>query len=219
MEHIDTAIIGAGQAGLSVGYYLSRLGRPAVILEANDRVGDSWRHRWDSLRLFTPARYSSLPGMPFPADPWSFPTREAMGNYLEAYADRFNLPVRCGARVQSLSRQEPGFAVRTDAQTYAVNNVVVASGPHQEPRVPSFAAELDPSIRQMHSIEYRNARQIQPGGVLVVGAGNSGTDIALELAREHEVWLSGPPVSFRSRSTAARRDCCCRSCSSRSDTC
>ena len=191
MEHIDTAIIGAGQAGLSVGYYLSRLGRPAVILEANDRVGDSWRHRWDSLRLFTPARYSSLPGMPFPADPWSFPTREAMGNYLEAYADRFNLPVRCGARVQSLSRQEPGFAVRTDAQTYAVNNVVVASGPHQEPRVPSFAAELDPSIRQMHSIEYRNARQIQPGGVLVVGAGNSGTDIALELAREHEVWLSG----------------------------
>jgi putative flavoprotein involved in K+ transport len=191
MEHIDTAIIGAGQAGLSVGYHLSRLGRPAVILEANDRVGDSWRRRWDSLRLFTPARFSSLPGMPFPADPWSFPTREQMGNYLEAYADRFSLPVRCGARVQSLSRQEPGFVVRTDAQTYAVNNIVVASGPHQERRVPSFAAELDPSIRQMHSIEYRNAAQVQPGGVVVVGAGNSGTDIALELAREHEVWLSG----------------------------
>ncbi len=191
MEHIDTAIIGAGQAGLSVGYYLSRLGRPAVILEANDRVGDSWRHRWDSLRLFTPARFSSLPGMAFPADPWSFPTREAMGNYLEAYADRFNLPVLCRARVESLSRQEPGFVVRTDAQTYAVNNVVVASGPHQEPRVPSFAAELDPSIRQMHSVEYRNAAQVQPGGVLVVGAGNSGTDIALDLAGEHRVWLSG----------------------------
>jgi putative flavoprotein involved in K+ transport len=191
MEHIDTAIVGAGQAGLSVGYFLSRLGRPAVILEANERVGDSWRHRWDSLRLFTPARYSSLPGMPFPADPWSFPTREAIGNYLEAYADRFNLPVRCRARVQSMSRQDPGFVVRTDAQTYAVNNIVVASGPHQEPRVPSFAADLDPSIRQMHSIEYRNAAQVQPGGVLVVGAGNSGTDIALELAREHEVWLSG----------------------------
>jgi putative flavoprotein involved in K+ transport len=191
MEHIDTAIIGAGQAGLSVGYYLSRLGRSAVILEADDRVGDSWRRRWDSLRLFTPARYSSLPGMPFPADPWSFPTREQMGNYLEAYAYRFSLPVRCGARVRSLSRQQPGFVVGTDAQTYAVNNIVIASGPHREPRVPSFAAELDPSIRQMHSVEYRNAAQIQPGGVLVVGAGNSGTDIALDLAREHEVWLSG----------------------------
>src|SRR5882757_443031 len=128
MEHIDTAIIGAGQAGLSVGYHLSRLGRQAVILEANDRIGDSWRHRWDSLRLFTPARFSSLPGMAFPADPWSFPTREQMGNYLEAYADRFSLPVRCGARVQSLSRQEPGFVGRTDEQTYEVNNVVIASG-------------------------------------------------------------------------------------------
>jgi putative flavoprotein involved in K+ transport len=93
--------------------------------------------------------------------------------------------------VESLSRRDPGFAVHADAQTYAVNNVVVASGPHQEPRVPSFAAELDPSIRQLHSVEYRNAAQVQPGGVLVVGAGNSGTDIALELAREHRVWLSG----------------------------
>jgi putative flavoprotein involved in K+ transport len=108
--------------------------------------------------------------------------------------------------VQSLSRQEPGFVVRTDAQTYAVNNIVVASGPHQEPRVPSFAAELDPSIRQMHSVEYRNAAQIQPGGVLVVGAGNSGTDIALELAGEQEVWLSGRhpgqlPFAIDSRTT------------------
>jgi putative flavoprotein involved in K+ transport len=191
MERIETAVIGAGQAGLSIGFHLSRLGRPAVILDVNQRIGDSWRNRWDSLRLFTPARYSSLPGMPFPADPWSFPKREEMADYLQAYAERFSLPVRCGVRVQSLSRQGSGFVVGTDSQTYEVKHVVIASGPHQEPRIPSFAAQLDPSIRQMHSFAYRNPTQVQAGGVLVVGAGNSGTDIALELAGKHEVWLSG----------------------------
>src|SRR5215475_9059289 len=111
MERIQTAIIGAGQAGLSVGYHLSRFGRPNVILDKNDRVGDNWRQRYDSLRLFTPARYSSLPGMSFPAGPWYFPWRDEMANYLEAYADNFSLPVRTGVEVQSLSRENGGFVV------------------------------------------------------------------------------------------------------------
>lgn len=191
MERIHTAIIGAGQAGLSVGYHLSRLGRPTVILDASPRVGDSWRNRWDSLRLFTPARYSSLPGMPFPVDPWAFPNRDEMADYLQEYANRFNLPVRSGATVRSLTRHGTGFAVSTDSEEYEAQNVVIASGPHQEPRIPQFASQLDKSIRQIHSREYRNPSQLQPGTVLVVGAGNSGTDIAIELTDEHDVWLSG----------------------------
>jgi putative flavoprotein involved in K+ transport len=191
MESIETAIIGAGQAGLSAGYHLSRLGRPIVILDDSEHVGDSWRNRWDSMRLFTPARFSSLPGMPFPANSWTFPNHDEMANYLEAYADRFDLPVRSGVSVRSLSRQESSFVVGTDSQTYEATNVVIASGPHQEPHVPSFSAGLDPSIRQLHSYEYRNPGQLQPGGVLIVGAGNSGTDIAIELSGEHDVWLSG----------------------------
>jgi putative flavoprotein involved in K+ transport len=191
MERIQTAIIGAGQAGLSVGYHLSRFGRPTVILDENDRVGDSWRQRWDSLRLFTPARFSSLPGMPFPADSWHFPWRDEMANYLESYADRFSLPVRTGVQVRSLSRENGTYVIETNSESYEADNVVLACGPHQEPRVPSFASELDPSIRQLHSRGYHNPSQIQPGGVLVVGAGNSGTDVALDLALDREVWLSG----------------------------
>lgn len=191
MEHIETVIIGAGQGGLAVGYHLSRLGRPAVILEAHPRVGDTWRTRWDSLRLFTPARFSSLPGMPFPMDRWAFPTGHEMADYLDTYANRFNLLVRTSARVQSVTRRDSGFVVDTGSDSYRATNVVVASGPHEEPRTPRFATDLDPSIRQLHSSAYRNPSQIQPGPVLIVGAGNSGTDLALELGRDHEVWLSG----------------------------
>lgn len=191
MEHIETVIIGAGQGGLSVGYHLARLGRPTVILEAHPRVGDSWRKRWDSLRLFTPARFSSLPGMPFPMDSWAFPTGYEMADYLDTYADRFNLEVRTGERVRSVSRRDPGFEVDTESNSYQASNVVIAAGPHEDPRTPAFAADLDPSINQLHSFAYRNPSQIQPGPVLIVGAGNSGTDLALELSRDHDVWLSG----------------------------
>src|SRR5262245_24902214 len=191
MEHIETVIIGAGQGGLSVGYHLARLGRPTVILEAHPRVGDSWRTRWDSLRLFTPARYSRLPGMPFPMDSWAFPTGYEMADYLDEYADRFNLQVRTGERVRSVSRRDPGFEVDTESNSYQAANVVIASGPHEEPRTPALAGDLDPSIKQLHSFTYRNPSQMQPGPVLIVGAGNSGTDLALDLSRDHEVWLSG----------------------------
>ena len=194
-ERVETVIIGGGQAGLSVGYHLGRRGRSFVILEAHARVGDSWRTRWDSLRLFTPARFDALDGMPFPASPGSFPTKDEMANYLEAYVERFRLPVRTGARVTRLSRSGDRYLIDAGGGRFEADNVVIAMATFQKPRVPAFAAELDPSIIQMHSADYRNLSQFRAGGVLVVGAANSGAEIAIETVRGgHETWLSGPDV-------------------------
>lgn len=190
-EYFKTVIIGGGQAGLSVGYHLKRQDRPFVILDANERIGDSWRKRWDSLRLFTPARLNGLPGWPFPAPAWSFPTKDKMADYLEAYAARFDLPVRTGVRVDRLFRERGRFVVMSGDCRFEADNVVVASGAYQRPRVPAFAPELDPGIIQLHSSEYRDPSQLQEGGVLVVGAANSGAEIALEVSRDHQTWLSG----------------------------
>ena len=194
-ERIQTVIIGAGQAGLSVGYHLARRGAPFVILEANQRIGDTWRRRWDSLRLFTPARFDGLAGMPFPAPAHSFPTKDEMADYLEAYAARFRLPVRTGVRVDRVTQQGGRFLVTAGDAAFEAEHVVVAMATYQKPRVPPFARELDPGIVQLHSSEYRNPAQLRRGGVLVVGAGNSGAEIALELARRgHPTWLSGRDV-------------------------
>ena len=194
-ERVETIIIGAGQAGLSVGYHLARRGRQFLILEANERVGESWRTRWDSLRLFTPARYDSLDGMPFPSAPGYFPTKDEMGDYLASYASRFALPIRTGQTVTSLTREGDCYLVVTDSGHYEAKHVVVAMATFQRPRVPGFATDLDPSIVQLHSSEYRNLTQLQPGGVLVVGAGNSGAELALETMRGgHETWVSGRDV-------------------------
>ncbi len=194
-ERVETVIIGAGQAGLSVGYHLARRGKRFVILEANARVGDSWRARWDSLRLFSPARFDGLDGMPFPASPHSFPLKDEMADYLEAYAARFELPVRTGMQVTSLSRSGDRYLVVAGDASFEADNVVVAMANYQWPRIPEFATDLDPSIVQLHSSEYRNLTQLRPGGVLVVGAGNSGADIALEAARGgHETVISGRDV-------------------------
>jgi putative flavoprotein involved in K+ transport len=190
-ERYDVVVIGGGQAGLSVGYHLRGRGLRFVILDAGGRVGDAWRHRWDSLRLFTPARYDGLDGMPFPAPPDSFPTKDEMGDYLEAYARRFELPVRCHARVDRLSRRNGRFVVSAGAVEIEADQMVVAMSNYQRRRVPPHAAELDPGIVQLHSSEYRNPSQLREGGVLVVGAGNSGAEIARELARTRRVWLSG----------------------------
>jgi putative flavoprotein involved in K+ transport len=190
-EHFETVIIGGGQAGLAVGYHLTRRRRPCVILDANERIGDSWRKRWDSLRVFTPARYDGLPGWPFPAPPRSFPTKEEVADYLEAYAGRFDLPVRTGVRVDRLTNEGNRYVVTAGDCRFKADNVVVASGVYQTPRVPAFASELDPSIVQMHSTEYRSPSQLRKGGVLVVGAGNSGAEIGLEASRGHRTWLSG----------------------------
>jgi putative flavoprotein involved in K+ transport len=194
-ERVETIIIGGGQAGLSVGYHLARRGRRFLVLEANDHVGDSWRNRWDSLRLFTPARLDSLDGMPFPSAPGYFPTKDEMGDYLASYASRFGLPVRTGARVTSLTREGDRYLVVAGDTRYEADNVVVAMATFQRPQVPDFATDLDPSIVQLHSSEYRNLTQLRPGSVLLVGAGNSGAEIALETARAgHETWVSGRDV-------------------------
>ena len=190
-ERIETIVIGGGQSGLAVGYYLTTQGRPFVILDANDRIGDTWRKRWDSLRVFTPARLDGLPGMPFPAPASSFPTKDDVADYLVAYAARFDLPVRTGVRVDGLSRVGDRFVVTSGDGWFEADNVVVAPGAYHNPRVPVFAPELDPAIVQMHSSQYRTPSQLREGGVLVVGAGNSGAEIALEASRGHRTWLSG----------------------------
>lgn len=191
---VDVLIIGGGQAGLAVGYHLSQRGRSFVILEAADRIGDSWRTRWDGLRLFTAARYDGLPGMAFPAPPGTFPTKDDVADYLESYAIRMDLPIRTGTRVTGLWRDDrgDGYVVAAGGHHFEAAEVVVASGAYRNPRVPDFAGELAPSIRQLHSNEYRNPSQLQEGDVLVVGASNSGAEIALNAAREHRTVLSGP---------------------------
>jgi putative flavoprotein involved in K+ transport len=191
-EAFETVIIGGGQAGLAVGYHLMRQNQPFVILDAGARVGDSWRGRWDSLRLFTPARYSGLPGMRFPAPGWTFPTKDEMGDYLESYAIRFGLPVRTEVSVDRLSREGDGYLLEcADGARIHADRVVVASGAHRTPKVPPFGADLDPRIVQLHSSEYRNPAQLEDGGVLVAGVGNSGAEIAFELSRSHPIALSG----------------------------
>ena len=193
-ERIETVVIGAGQAGLSAGYHLQRRGLRFVILDADERIGDHWRQRWDSLRLYSPARYDSLPGMRFPAPSSHWPTSHEMGDYLEAYAARFALPVRKGVRVQRVEAIDGGgFVVTTDrGDRLEARQVVVASGPFRQPNVPPFAADLDAAIRQLHSHEYRNPAQLREGSVLVVGLSHSGADIAFETATAgHRTILSG----------------------------
>jgi putative flavoprotein involved in K+ transport len=194
-ERYETVIIGGGQAGLAAGYHLARLGRSFVILEADRRIGDVWRRRWDSLHLFTPARHDGLPGWRFPAPSWSFPSRDDMADYLEAYAARFGLPVRTGMPVDGVTRNGDGaYLVSAAGRRFEADNVVVATGAYQVPTVPSFASQLHPGIVQLHSSGYRGPSQLREGGVLVVGAGNSGAEIALESAAAHQVWLSGREV-------------------------
>ena len=190
-QNVGTAVIGGSQAGLAVGYHLMLRRLPFVILDDNCRIGDAWRKRWDSLRLFTPRRYSGLPGMAFPGSPSAYPTKDETADYLEAYARNFKLPVRTGVKVDKVTRSGDRFAVICNGDTLFAENVVVATGAYHNPSVPPFARELDERIVQLHSKEYRRPSQVRTGGVLVVGAGNSGAEIAIELSRDHQVWLSG----------------------------
>jgi putative flavoprotein involved in K+ transport len=207
-ERVNTVVVGGGQAGLSVGYHLKRLGVDFVILDDRARVGDVWRSRWDSLRLFTPARFDGLDGLRFPARPFSFPTKDEMADYLETYARTFALPVRSGVRVERVSRAaDGGFLVVAGDHRFHAENVVVAMGYYQRPRVPAFAGKLAPRIVQIHSLQYRNPSQLAPGDTLIVGVGNSGAEIAVESAVRHKTWLAGPDtghVPFRVDGLAAR---------------
>jgi len=204
-ERVDVVVIGGGQAGLAIGYHLARRGLRFVILEAHARVGDSWRTRWDSLRVFTPARWDALPGLPFPAPPRSFPSKDQMADYFELYAATFELPVVTGVKVDRLQPAgDDGYLVAAADASWLAPQVVVATGAYSEPRIPDFASALDAGILQLHSSEYRNPGQLRAGGVLVVGASNSGAEVALDVAREHPVWLSGRdpgnlPIDINSR--------------------
>ena len=193
-ERHPVVIVGGGQAGLSVGYHLARRGIDFVILDGAARTGDSWRRRWDSLRLFTPAHLDGLDGMPFPAPAGSFPTKDQMADYLENYARHFALPVRHGATVRRLSYADGHYRLQTDDTLYEAGQVVVAMTNHQKPFLPDFARDLQSGILQMHAGAYRNPAQLRDGAVLLVGAGNSGAEIAVELAKTRKVFLAGRDV-------------------------
>lgn len=194
-QQVNTVVIGGGQAGLTMGYYLAEQERDFIILDASERVGDSWRNRWDSLRLFTPARYDSLPGMAFPASDGYYPTKDEMADYLEAYADRFDLPVHLDTSVKTLTQNGNRYLLETDSQRFLAANVVVATGAFHTPTIPSFAEDLNPAITQLHSSSYQRPTQLPDGDVLVVGTGNSGAEIAVELAAtSRHTWLSGRDV-------------------------
>lgn len=189
---IETVVIGAGQAGLATGYHLQRRGRPFVILDAATRIGDQWRRQWDSLRLYTPAKYDGLPGLPFPGEPWHFPGKDEVGDYLESYARTCELPVRLETRVTGLEPDGDGFLVTTDRGSWRCENVVVATGTFgRTPAVPDLARHVDPAVLQLHSSEYRRPGQLREGPVLVVGASHSGCDIAYELAESRPTILAG----------------------------
>jgi putative flavoprotein involved in K+ transport len=190
-EKVSTLVIGGGQAGLTMGYQLARRNVSFRILDAHDRIGDAWRRRWDSLRLFTPARYAGLPGLPFPASGNAFLGKDAVADYLEKYAEHFRLPVSTGMKVSRLSKRDGRFVVETEQGRIEADQVVVAMANYQVPWTPPFARELSPHIVQIHSHHYKNPSQLKPGKTLVVGAGNSGADIAMEVVKTHPTWMSG----------------------------
>ncbi len=191
-QHVQTLIVGAGQAGLASGHHLQRLGQELVIVDGNSRVGDNWRQHYDSLRLYTPAKYCGLPGLPFPGDPWSYPGKDDVADYLETYALHFDLPIRMQTRIDRLEPSGDGYLATIGDDAIRCTNVIVATGTFgRTPFVPDVATDLDPAIRQLHSSEYKRPAQLVDGPVLVVGAGHSGCDIAYELAATRPTVLVG----------------------------
>lgn len=206
VERFETVVVGAGQAGLAAGFHLAAHDIDFTILTDEVRIGDNWRKRWDALRLFTPAKYSGLPGMPFPAMPSHLADKDEVADYLEKYADRLDLPVRFRTRANALTWNGEHFVLRTDGSSALIEaeNVIIATGAFQRPHIPSVAGRLSPHIRQLHSSEYRNPFELPEGPALVVGAGNSGAQIALELAQSRNVWLAGRNTGHLPRRLLAR---------------
>ena len=189
-EHLEVAIIGGGQAGLAMGYYLRQRGRRFIVFERGDSIAPAWRERWNSLTLFTPRRYSALPGLPFPGDPDGYPTRDEVIAYLERYAETFELPIELNSEVRRLSDEDGRFILEVDGRTVTADHVVIATGPFQTPFVPKLAEDLDPVVSQVHSTGYRQPSDVPEGTVLLVGGGNTGFQIAKELSATHNVALS-----------------------------
>jgi putative flavoprotein involved in K+ transport len=189
-EHFDIAVVGGGQAGLAMGYYLREKGLRFAIFERGASIAPAWHERWDSLTLFTPRRYSALPGLPFPGDPDGYPTRDEVIAYLERYAETVALPIELNSEVRRLSYEGGRFILELDLRTVTADQVVVATGPFQTPFVPELAEGLDPGVWQAHSTGYRQPGDVPEGAVLVVGGGNTGFQIAKELAATHKVILS-----------------------------
>jgi putative flavoprotein involved in K+ transport len=189
-ERLEVVVIGAGQAGLAMGYFLKSQGLRFLLVEAADSSGAAWRSRWESLVLFTPRRYDSLPGLPFPGDPDGYPTRDEVIAYLGRYAEAFELPIQLNSPVRSLTKNDGSFVLEIDGRTIEAEQVVVATGPFQAPYVPELAEQLAPDVFQIHSTAYRDASPIPEGAVLVVGGGNTGFQIAKELSSTHQVHLA-----------------------------
>ncbi|MEU5865387.1 MULTISPECIES: flavin-containing monooxygenase [unclassified Nonomuraea] len=191
----EVIVVGGGQSGLVAGYYLKQAGIPFVILDEEPRLGAAWRQRWDSLELFTIAEYCALPGLRFPGGKNRFPSKEEMADYIEAYGEEFDLPVRLGTRVTSLEPIEGGYRLETTKGTYEAPQVIIATGAYRVPKLPELAGKLDPEVFQVHTGRYRNPSQVPGGTVVVVGAANSGAQIAPELAAGRRVLLSqGSPL-------------------------
>jgi putative flavoprotein involved in K+ transport len=198
MEHDNTTqwdivIIGGGQAGLATGYYLKKMNKQFIILDENNRIGDSWRKRWDSLKLFTPSQHDGLPDMPFPDSKGSFPGKEEMADYLEQYVKEFSLPVQLNTKVNHLYLQNNRYEIDTSGNKLIARKVVIATGTNPFPNVPAISSDLNQDIFQIHSSVYTNPDSLPPGDVLVVGAATSGIEIALEISKAHKTYISGNP--------------------------
>ncbi|MDQ4215803.1 NAD(P)/FAD-dependent oxidoreductase [Microbacterium capsulatum] len=191
---LDLAIIGAGAAGLHTARRAQQHGATFEVFDAHARIGDTWRERYRSLRLFTPRRWAELPGLGLDIGYFEYATGMQLADYLERYAATFEIPVRTSTPVQRLSLDPSGlFRLELpDGEEVLAERVVVAAGAHHRPIVPALAAEIDPTIRQVHSLDYHGPEDLAAGAVLVVGAANSGTDIALEAAAAgHRTTIAG----------------------------
>ena len=192
-KHLPAVIIGGGQAGLTTGYFLKKAGKDFIILDENKNIGDSWRNRWDSLQLFTPAQHDSLPGMPFPAFKDSFPGKDQMADYLQIYAARFSLPVHSGVKVNHIYSSGNHYEIELPGEKLLADKVVIATGTNPHPNIPSISEHISPDIFQIHSSSYYNPESLPAGDVLVVGAATSGIEIALEISKTHKTFISGRP--------------------------